>query len=216
MIGSRAKNWCAPSFFLVVLLATPAFAQVTPCPISDGVISDFVISPVVDGESLSCNNSPANHAENHFWRTWNLNGQVGVDTIALTCIEIGVYTSVPAVGTTQPMAINVYLDEDGTSWPTVTSLTLIASYDFDLPSGLSSEIYPVVFPTPIDIPCSTINGANATLVIDVMCYDMNQGDFFAMGSMLPTTSAQLQPCYISAASCGLPNPVPLASLSSSG
>ena len=213
MIGSRAKNWCAPSFFLVVLLATPAFAQVTPCPISDGVISDFVISPVVDGESLSCNNSPANHAENHFWRTWNLNGQVGVDTIALTCIEIGVYTSVPAVGTTQPMAINVYLDEDGTSWPTVTSLTLIASYDFDLPSGLSSEIYPVVFPTPIDIPCSTINGANATLVIDVMCYDMNQGDFFAMGSMLPTTSAQLQPCYISAASCGLPNPVPLASLS---
>lgn len=215
MIVSKATNWTVRSTFsvfipivLLMLATSPCAGQV--CPPSAGILSDFAIPPVVDGLSVSCNSSPGNHAENHFWRTWNLNGQVGTDTISLTCIDIGVFTSVPGAGPTQPMAINVYLDPDGTAWPNLFLLVPIASYDFELPGGLDSEIYSVVFPTPIDIPCSSITGANGTLVIDVMCYDQNQGDFFSIGSMLPTTSLQLQPCYISAPSCGIVDPIDVA------
>ena len=212
-LGFGASQFCVEAILGGVLSQQVCCTVVIlePCPAADGIISDFPAPPVADGGSVSCG-AGGFHAENHFWKKWNLNGQVGASNIELTCVEIGVNASAPGAGPTQPMAINVYLDEDGTQWPTVTSMTLIATYDFGLPGGIDNEVYPVIFPTPISIPCSSITGANATLVIDVMCYDLNQQDAFWMGTQDVATGAQAQPSFLSAAACGIPNPIDVAAI----
>lgn len=153
---------------------------------------------IMANNSISCN-LVGEHADNSYWRTftpafWNHIGSFNV-----TGVRIGVEEAVAGTGGSQPITIRIYANSGG-AFPGGTR-TLIGTTNTTVANGaLFFQDIPVTAPAQ---PVST------EIVVEVFTPDGQAAhNRFFIGS---NNLGQIAPSYISAASCGAPNPTNVVS-----
>jgi hypothetical protein len=153
---------------------------------------------IVANNSISCNLA-GSHADNSYWRTYTPAFYHHVGNFAITGIRIGIEEAIAGTGPSQPITIRIYANSGG-AFPGGTR-TLIGTTATTVPNGtLFFQDIPVAAPAQ---PAST------EIVVEVFTPDGQAvGNRFFIGS---NNLGENAPGYISAADCGAPNPVTLAS-----
>ena len=181
----------------------PAPTALDNCPFPGSVplaITQNTSQTVVAG-SVACN-AGGFHTNNSYWRAYdlaplNLTGPFTVNSVTFG-IELA---DANGVGTTQPVTVRVHTSAG--AFPGGVR-TQVVSQTFNIPDQTLS-LYTATFTSPPTV------AANAILVLEVFTPDGRSpvNNRFFIGS---NALGQSAPCYISAADCGAPNPVTLASL----
>ncbi|MGE3163620.1 MAG: proprotein convertase P-domain-containing protein [Planctomycetota bacterium] len=171
---------------------------------AQSVLTHSASQAILPANSVSCNNAQG-HADNSYWRTFNLCNPFNVDTeITITAVQFGVETSTAGgAATTQPINLRLYLDGNGGAPAPLASLTLIHNQLFNLPNTTQAVVN-----VPLSVPVNV--GCNATVVFQVNSPNgQATGNFFFMGS---NNAGQTGLSYLSAPQCSLPEPTNVAAL----
>jgi len=138
--------------------------------------------------------------ENSYWRSYDLSTYGLAGALTINSVTFGIETA-NASGPTQTVDVRLYTSAG--AFPG-GARTLIASQTVQVPDQTNS-LFTVNLTTPPTVP------ANAIVVFEVHTPDGRApaNNAFFIGS---NNLGQTQPCYISAADCGVPTPVTLASL----
>ncbi|MGC2237759.1 MAG: carboxypeptidase-like regulatory domain-containing protein [Pyrinomonadaceae bacterium] len=153
---------------------------------------------ILDNNSISCN-LDGEHANNSYWRAFmpSTFGQTG--TFTVTGVRIGVEEATAGSGGNQPITIRIYTNSGG-AFPGGTR-TLIGTTNTTVANG-ALFFQDIAVTAPIQ-PVTT------EIVVEVFTPDgQTVGNRFFIGS---NNLGQSAPSYISAASCGAPNPTNVAS-----
>lgn len=185
----KARTWIGVALSLVSTLAFSAAPTLT----------QSVSQTPVPG-SVSCNNGGA-HADNSYWRAYDLAPLNLAAPLVISSVQFGIEQAISGTGTTQPVTVNVYTSAG--PFPG-SALTLRASQPVLVPNqNLTRFDVTLTTPTP-PLP------VNSIVVVELHTPDgQAAGHSFFIGS---NSLGQTGPSYISAAACGVPNPVDLASL----
>lgn len=183
----------------------PAPTALDNCPFPGSVplsITQNTSQNVVAG-SVACN-AGGFHTNNSYWRAYNLAPLNLTGPFTVNSVTFGIeLADANGVGTTQPVFVRLYTPA---SFPiTIAALGApIYSQQFNVPDQTLS-LYTATFTTAPTV------AANALLVLEVFTPDGRApaNNRFFIGS---NALGQSAPCYLSAADCGAPNPVTIASL----
>ncbi len=176
----------------------PAPTALDNCPFPGSVplsITQNTSNTVVAG-SVSCN-SGGIHTDNSYWRAYDLGPMALTGPFTINSVTFGVELANGAGGT-QPVTVRVYTSAG--AFPAGVR-TLVRTQTFTVPNQTLS-LFTANFTTPPTVP------ANAILVLEVFTPAGPGNSFFIGSNALPETA----PSYLSAAACGVPNPVTVASL----
>jgi Secretion system C-terminal sorting domain/HYR domain len=184
----------------------PAPTALDNCPFPGTIplsITQNTSQTVVAG-SVACN-AGGFHTNNSYWREYNLGPLALTGPFTVNSVTFGIeLADANGTGTTQPITVRVHTSNQPfpTGYP--GSLTQVASQTFNIPDQTLS-LYTATFTTPPTV------AANARLVLEVFSPDGRApaNNRFFIGS---NALGQSAPCYLSAADCGAPNPVTIASL----
>jgi uncharacterized repeat protein (TIGR01451 family) len=147
--------------------------------------------------SVSCNNLNG-HADNSYFRAFDLASFGIIGDFEVCAIEVGVETST-APGGTQPVDIN--LSTSSPAFPGGVQ-TAIGDGNFTVAGGVALTI--VSFPIVATAP------AGSELVVEVFTPNgQAAGNFFFIGS---NAGGQTGPSYLQAADCGINAPTPTGSI----
>jgi pimeloyl-ACP methyl ester carboxylesterase len=185
--------------------ATPSpspTATPTPTPPScPAKLSQSASSAIVSGNSVSCNGGAPNsfHADNSYWRAFKLTSFGVTGQYSVASVDFGVdVANAAGTGTTQPVTVRLYTN-NGASFPGGTR-TQIGTATVQLPD-LSGTLINVALR-------ATVPAATSELVIEVFTPSgQSTGNQFFIGS---NSLAESGASYISAASCGITNPITTA------
>ena len=153
-------------------------------------------SNTVTPGSVSCN-AGGIHTDNSYWRAFNLGPLALTGPFTINTVTFGVELATGSGGT-QPVIVRIYTSAG--AFPAGVR-TLVTSQSFPV-TNRTLSLFTATFTTPPTVP------ANAILVIEVFT-PAGPGNSFFIGS---NSLAETAPSYLSAAACGVPNPVTVASL----
>jgi HYR domain/Secretion system C-terminal sorting domain len=169
------------------------------CPFPGGTpttVTQNSSNTIVAG-SVSCNAGGV-HTDNSYWRAFPL-ALSGPFTI--NSVQFGIeLANAVGVGTTQPVHVKIYTSAG--AFPAGVRTQIGATEIFNVPDQTLS-LYTATFATGHTVP------ANAILVVEIFTPASGPGNSFFIGS---NAAAETAPSYISAAACGIVNPVTVASL----
>lgn len=182
--------------------AVPApFGQL---PLTERSLTDVTITHSVDPvtitplQSVSCN-AGGLHADNGYYRAFDLPSFGIFGDFNVTEVEIGIETATGAAGD-QPIDVNLYVSPTTFPLP-VASLTLISSTPVIVPDQAG---------TLFQIPVTGTIPAGSELVVEIFTPDgQTAGHSFFIGA---NAAGQTGPSYIAAAACGLNDPGDLAGI----
>ncbi|HMK26550.1 MAG TPA: HYR domain-containing protein, partial [Chitinophagaceae bacterium] len=172
------------------------------CPFSGTVplsITQNSSNTVVAG-SVSCN-AGGLHTDNSYWRAYDLGPMALSGPFTINSVTFGIeLANAAGTGTTQPVTVRIHTSAG--AFPGGVR-TLVASQTYNIPDQTLS-LYTATLTSPPTVP------ANAILVLEIFTPDGQVAghSFFIGSNALPETA----PSYLSAAACGAPNPVTVASL----
>jgi hypothetical protein len=181
----------------------PAPTALDNCPFPGSVpltITQNTSQSVVAG-SVACN-AGGFHTNNSYWRAYDLGPMALTGPFTVNSVTFGIeLADANGVGTTQPITVRIHTSAG--AFPGGVR-TQVATQTFNVPDQTLS-LFTATFTTPPTVP------ANAILVLEVFSPDGRApaNNRFFIGS---NALGQSAPCYLSAADCGAPNPVTLASL----
>lgn len=143
---------------------------------------------VTAGNSVSCNVTDS-HADNHYYRVFNL-PQMGITSaFNITSVSFGVEQALAGIGGTQPIQVKLYTLNGGIS---MNNLSPIGNLSLNLPDQATS-IY--------SANVAGIAPAGSTLVVEVFSPDGQAANHsFFIGS---NTGGQSGPSYLAASECGV-------------
>lgn len=184
------------AFAFAVLASTGVHAQLVMTHSNSQVITP--------ANAISCN-AAGNHADNSYWRSFNLCSPFGIqDEMTITEIQFGVENATPGAGAaTQPVLIRIYEDPDG--GPPVPSANLILLHSETINMGtVTAAVFNQVLSAPVVVPCL------ATVVVEIHTPNgQAAGHTFFMGS---NALGQTGPSYISSVACSINEPTDLATI----
>jgi hypothetical protein len=146
--------------------------------------------------SVSCN-AGGIHTDNSYWRAFDLGPMALTGPFTINTVRFGVELAT-GTGGTQPVTVRIHTS--ASAFPGGVR-TLVASQTFNVPNQTLS-LFTANFTTPPTVP------ANAILVLEIFTPAGAGNSFFIGSNALPETA----PSYLSAAACGVPNPVTVGSL----
>ena len=169
-------------------LAFAGTASATPV-----TITHSATQAITAFNSVSCN-AGGLHAENSYYRTFDLSFFGITDPFDITAVEIGIETAVGAGGT-QPLTVNIY-----------SNTNMLA-----LGAPLSSQNYSIADQAlsilSLPISASILTGE---FTIEILTPDGQlAGNSFFIGS---NADGQTAPSYLRAPSCGVVNPLDTAAI----
>lgn len=184
----------------VVNYSLPTFSDNCGLP-GPVALSQNVANSVGPTIQIGCQAGGFNTA-NSYWRAYDLSTYNLAGPLTVNAVVFGIETADAAgTGTTQPVTVRLYTSAG--AFPGGVR-TLVATQVVNVPDQTNS-LFTATLGTPAVIP------ANAILVVEVFTPDGRApvNNKFFIGS---NNLGQTAPCYISAADCGVPTPVTLASL----
>lgn len=170
------------------------------CPTNELITQSTDNTTITAGNSVSCNGGAPGffHADNSYWRAFDLGAEGITRLFMVTSIDIGIEASAPA-GADQPITVNLYSMTAGT-FPTGTR-TLIGTATINI--GTLTN-------TVLNIPVTGTANPAQELVVEVFTPDgIAAGNNIFIGS---NTAGQSGPSYISAAACSITDPTDLAAI----
>ena len=182
----------------------PAPTALDNCPFPGSVplsITQNTSQTIVAG-SVACN-AGGFHTPNSYWRAYDLGPLALTGPLTINSVTFGIeLADANGVGTTQPVQIRIYTSAG--AFPGGVRTQIGATETFNIPDQTLS-LFTANLATGHTVP------ANAILVLEVFTPDGRApaNNRFFIGS---NGLGQSAPCYLSAADCGAPNPVTLASL----
>jgi subtilisin-like proprotein convertase family protein len=176
--------------------STPSPTVSPSCP---PVITHSSSQAITALNSVSCNNA-SGHADNSYWRAFNMATFTGSQQYDVTSVSFGVEEATGAGGT-QPVTVRLYTNS-GAAFPggTRTQIATTTVQVLDSASG-----------TVLSVPLvATVPSGTSELVMEVFTPNgQATGNFFFIGS---NTAAETGPSYLSAADCGLATPTDTATI----
>ena len=166
------------------------------------MITQSTSQAIVAGNSASCN-SGGLHADNSYWRAFNMATFTGSQQYNVTSVSFGIETANAAgTGTTQPVTVRLYTTSNfPVGFP--GSLTQIG------PTTMVNVADQTL--TVLSVPLvATVPAGTTQLVMEVFTPSGQvAGHSFFIGS---NTAAQTGPSYISAAACGFTTPTDVSTI----
>lgn len=157
--------------------------------------SSQAIAPL---NSVSCNNLSLGHAENSYYRVFDLPSFGIADSFEVCEVQIGVEDAVGG-NPTQPLILNLYTNS-GAPFPNGT-LDLVATRNFAIQDQSL---------TLLSLPIAAHLPVGAQLVVEVLTPDGQAGGyFFFIGS---NSAPETAPSYLRAPDCGFPTPATTAAI----
>jgi hypothetical protein len=173
----------------------------TPTPTPSGscppVITESTSQDIVSGNSVSCNNG-AGHADNSYFRAFNMNTFTGGAAYNITAVEFGIEQATSGTGTGQPVEVRLYANH-GSAFPAGDwQSNMIADIPINVPD---QSLTVFVQPATVTVPAGTLE-----LVYELFTPNgENVGNLFFVGSN-PDPETGLS--YLEAADCGVTVPTP--------
>lgn len=170
-------------------------------PGSPGVtLAQNVSQVILAGNSVSCPPG-APHADNSYWRRFDLDGDHAITTcFQTTRVDFGIELA-DAPGGSQPVVVRLYTIPNGSPL-LLANLTGIAS----LPLDVGNQALTIL---PAPVTATVIDPLLLDLVVEVFTPSGQQaGNRFVIGS---NDLGQTAPGYMSAAACGVTEPASTAS-----
>jgi hypothetical protein len=172
---------------------------VTPTPSGScpPVITESTSQEIVSGNSVSCNNG-VGHADNSYFRAFNMNTFTGGAAYNITAVEFGVEQATSGTGTGQPVEVRLYANH-GSAFPAGDwQSNMIADIPINVPD---QSLTVFVQPATVTVPAGTLE-----LVYELFTPNgENVGNLFFVGSNPDGQSAD---SYLEAADCGVTVPTP--------
>jgi hypothetical protein len=176
---------------------------VPPAPVGvicPPTITESTSQAIVEGNSVSCNNG-VGHADNSYWRAFDMNTFTGGQEYNITSIEFGIESAVSGSGTGQPVTVNLYTNS-GTPFPGGTRTLLATSGSINIPDQAAA-----IFSVPL---AATVPAGTLELVMEVFTPNgQDVGNLLFIGS---NPDPETRTSYISAEECGNSDPVPVADI----
>ena len=176
---------------------------VLPAPVGvicPPTITESTSQEIVEGNSISCNNG-IGHADNSYWRAFDMNTFTGGQEYDITSIEFGIESAVSGSGTGQPVTVNLYTNS-GAPFPAGARTLLATSGSINIPDQTAT-----LFSVPLT---ATVPAGTLELVMEVFTPNGEDvGNLLFIGS---NPDPETRTSYISAAECGTPDPVPVADI----
>ena len=176
---------------------------VPPAPVGvicPPTITESTSQAIVEGNSVSCNNG-VGHADNSYWRAFDMNTFTGGQEYDITSIEFGIESAVSGSGTGQPVTVNLYTNS-GAPFPGGTRTLLATSGSINIPDQTAA-----IFSVPLT---ATVPAGTLELVMEVFTPNGEDvGNLLFIGS---NPDPETRTSYISAEECGTPDPVPVADI----
>lgn len=159
---------------------------------------------VIDDNSVNCGFQGV-HEDTSIWRSFNLTAAGIDDPICLERVDFGIEEASSPCGS-QSVTVRLYLDSDMNPAP-VAGLLLLAERTVQIPNSRST-LFSVDFATPLAVDALT---EPAIVVVEIFTPrgPLGSNTRFLIGS---NTDAEMEPSYLSAPDCSLPEPVPVSSL----
>jgi uncharacterized repeat protein (TIGR02543 family) len=177
-------------------LVTQAFGGSSLAPTADISITESSSQSIVSANSVSCNNT-AGHADNSYYRVFDLPTFGITGEFKVSAVEIGV-ESAAAGGTDQPITVNLY---------TLNGAFILANLT---PIGSASVNVTDQSLTHLTVPVTATAPAGAKLVVEIFTPNgQTAGNFFFIGS---NNLGETAPSYIRATACGLAEPATTTSI----
>ncbi|MDE0960375.1 MAG: hypothetical protein OSB09_06310 [Planctomycetota bacterium] len=195
-----------------------------PCPTTNGATMVPVAANLPLGGAVSCN-AAGLHADNSYYRAFDLCNNYSVTSnIDVRCVTTA-FDSTPAAGTTQPVRVRLSIDTNGGAVGPLAALTLVYEEEFQVPV-VPGDIYSFVMGTGVVDPDGTLAGSASTvigclsgetLVVEIFTPDGQAAGhslFMSIPDPAQTNPAtdQIGASYISAAACGLTEPLDMVNL----
>ncbi len=157
-------------------------------------------SNTVTAGSVSCN-AGGLHTDNSYWRAYDLAPMALTGPFTVNTVTFGIeLANASGTGTTQPVTVRIHTSAG--AFPGGVR-TLVASQTYNIPDQTLS-LYTATLTTAPTV------AANAILVLEIFTPSGQvAGHSFFIGS---NALAETAPSYLSAAACGVPNPVTVGSL----
>ncbi|MDA0246194.1 MAG: S8 family serine peptidase, partial [Chloroflexi bacterium] len=181
-----------------------ASAGLTALPAAQRVPNQTIThstSQTVTAGSISCN-SGGLHADNSYWRAFDL-PSFGINgAFAISSVDVGVETANGASGS-QPVVLRLYAAPSGTAFPAAFpgSFNLIATENVNVANQTLSLL---------NIPVAAVVPANSVLVMELFTPNgQATNNSFFVGS---NAGGQSAPSYIASAPCGITAPTDLAGI----
>jgi hypothetical protein len=171
-----------------------------PTGLCPSTITESTSQAIVPENSVSCNNG-IGHADNSYWRAFDMNTFTGGQEYNITSVEFGIQNAISGNGTGQPVTVNLYTNS-GAPFPGGIRTLLATSGPINIPD--QAETISSV-PLTATVPAGTLE-----LVMEIFTPNgQDEGNFFFIGS---NPDPETRTSYISAADCGTPDPVPVADI----
>jgi hypothetical protein len=173
---------------------------VTPTPSGScpPVLTESADQSIVSGNSVSCNNG-VGHADNSYFRAFNMNTFVGGVAYDVTSVDFGIEQATSGTGTGQPVEVRLYANHGaafpGGDWQ---SNMIADSGMINIPDQSLT-----IFNQPITV---TVPAGTLELVYELFTPNgENVGNLFFVGS---NPDGQTADSYLEAADCGVTVPTP--------
>ena len=177
-------------------LVTQAFGGSSLAPTADISITESSSQSIVSANSVSCN-STAGHADNHYYRVFDLPTFGITGEFKVSAVEIGV-ESAAAGGTDQPVTVKLY---------TLNGSFILANLT---PIGSASVNVTDQALTHLTVPVTATAPAGSKLVVEIFTPNGQAvGNLFFIGS---NNLGEAAPSYIRATDCGLTEPATTTSI----
>jgi subtilisin family serine protease len=185
----------------VAIKGSPGGITPTPTPTPGGscppTITQSTSQDITALNSVACtDNATGFTVENHYWRAFDMSTFTGGLEYDITSVSFGIEQATSGSGTGQPLTVNLYANS-GAPFPGGTLTLLGSSGEINIPDQSLS-----IFDLPI---AATVPAGTLELVMEVTTPDgVAAGNDFFVGS---NASPETGPSYLSAADCGIPDPV---------
>jgi len=195
----------APAAPKTAARATRVLPPVLPRPAGVAcppTITQSTSQAIVTGNSVACNNGFGT-TENHYWRAFDMATFTGGQQYDVTSISFGIESATSGTGTGQPLTVNLYANH-GSPFPLGDwqSNLIGTTGELNIPDQANS-----IFTAPLS---ATVAAGTLELVMEVMTPDGTVvGNLFFIGS---NTDFETGLSYLSAADCGVPDPIPTGNL----
>ena len=170
----------------------PAQPTPTTTPTCPPVITQSTSQAITAGNSASCNSGPPGffHADNSYWRAFNMATFTGSQQYNVTSVSFGIETANAAgTGTTQPVTVRLYTETIGV-FPLGTQTQIATTTVNVADQALTVLTVPLV---------ATVPAGTTELIMEVFTPDgTGAGNRFLIGS---NAAGETGPGYTSAASC---------------
>ena len=124
------------------------------CPTT---ITESTSQAIAPENSVSCNNGTG-HADNSYWRAFDMNTFTGGQEYDITSVEFGIESAISGSGTGQPVTVNLYTNS-GAPFPGGTRKLLITSGAINIPDQAET-----IFSVPLS---ATVPAGTFDLVMEV-------------------------------------------------